>query len=205
MFVLLRWLAAFNVIGTLALVAGICLAAVGCGGDTPRFNGMDVTGADWGRDISLQDPEGRTRTIADFRGKYVLLFFGFTHCPDVCPTALTRAKEMQRLLGADGARVQVIFVTVDPERDTASLMREYAAAFDPSFLGLRGDAEGTKRAAAEFKVFYEKVPTGGSYTINHSALTYVFDAQGRLRLALRHTQGADEFAADLRALMKQAS
>ncbi len=178
------------------------LTLLGCGGDAPKFNGIDLTGADWGRDFSLQDPEGRTRALADFRGEYVLLFFGFTHCPDVCPTGLTRAKEMKRQLGADGAKVQVIFVTVDPERDTAQLMREFATAFDPSFIGLRGDADATKRAAAEFKVFYEKVPTGSSYTVNHSAMTYVFDSQGRLRLGLKHTQSADEFAADLRQLMK---
>ena len=181
------------------------LAAAGCRSDAPHYQGIDLTGADWGRGFSLQDPDGRTRTLADFRGRYVLLFFGFTHCPDVCPTALTRAKEMKRLLGADGERVQVIFVTVDPERDTAALMREYTAAFDPSFLGLRADPEATKRAADEFKVFYEKVPTGSSYTVNHSAMTYVFDAQGRLRLGLQHTQSAEQFAADLRTLMKQAS
>lgn len=192
-----KWFTAFTVLGTLVLA--------GCGGDAPKFQGIDLTGAAWGRDFSLQDPDGKTRTLSDFRGKYVLLFFGFTHCPDVCPTALTRAKEMKRLLGADGAKVQVLFVTVDPERDSAALMREYTAAFDPSFLGLRADAEGTQRAAAEFKVFYEKVPTGSSYTVNHSAMTYVFDDKGRLRLGLKHTQSADEFAADLRTLMNQSS
>ncbi len=211
---LLRWLAALNLMATVAIVLAVLagsgvlalvLAVSGCHGDAPKFIGMDLTGADWGRDFSLQDPDGKTRTLADFRGKYVLLFFGYTHCPDVCPTALTRAVEMKKKLGADGAKVQVIFVTVDPERDTATLMREYTAAFDPTFLGLRADAEGTKRTAAEFKVFYEKVPTGASYTVNHSALTYVFDPQGRLRLALNHTQSADEFAADLRTLMKQSS
>lgn len=183
----------------------LALTAAGCGGDAPKFQGVDLTGANWGRDFALQDPDGKTRTLADFRGKYVLLFFGFTHCPDVCPTALTRAKEMRKLLGADAAKVQVIFVTVDPERDTPGLMREYTAAFDPTFLGLRADAEGTKRAASEFKVYYEKVPTGSSYTVNHGAMTYVFDAQGRLRLGLKHTQSAEEFAADLRTLMKQSS
>jgi protein SCO1/2 len=192
---LLRWFAALNVIG-------VCLLAAGCGGDAPKFSGIDLTGADWGRDFSLQDPDGRTRTLADFRGKYVLVFFGFVLCPDVCPTALVRAAEMKKKLGADGAKVQVILVTVDPERDTAALMREYATAFDPDFLGLRTDVEGTRRVAAEFKVFYEKVPTGSSYTVNHSAMTYVFDSRGRLRLGLKHTQSADEFAADLRQLMK---
>ena len=187
------------------LAAGLLVALCGCGDDAPSFNGVDVTGADWGRGFSLQDPDGRTRTLVDFRGKYVLLFFGYTQCPDVCPTALARAKEVKGLLGADGERVQVIFVTVDPERDTPELMREYTAAFDPSFLGLRADAEGTKRVASEFKVYYEKAPAGASYTVNHSALTYVFDAQGHLRLALQHSQTAEQYAADLRTLMKQSS
>jgi len=196
-FLLIRWLMLFNVL------AGLALA--GCGGGAPKFNGTDLTGASWGRDFSLQDPDGRTRTLADFRGSYVLLFFGYTHCPDVCPTALTRAAEVKKMLGADGDRLQVIFVTVDPERDTAELMRSYTAAFDPKFLGLRGSEEATRRAAAEFKVFYEKVPSGASYTVNHTAMTYVFDAKGRLRLGLQHTQSAGQFAADLQALMKQDS
>ena len=190
----------------MALAAGLAaLTFAGCDGGAPRFAGIDITGADWGRDFRLQDPDGRTRTLADFRGKYVLLFFGFTHCPDVCPTALTRAAEMKRSLGADGSRVQVIFVTVDPERDTPQLLREYTGAFDPTFLGLRGDAEATKRTADEFKAFYEKVPTGASYTMNHTAFTYVFDATGRLRLSLPHSMTAAQFAADLRTLMKNAS
>ena len=193
---LFRWLAALNV---------LALVLAGCGGDAPKFSGVDLTGAGWGRDFSLQDPDGKTRTLADFRGKYVLVFFGFVLCPDVCPTALVRAAEMKKKLGADGAKVQVLFVTVDPERDSAALMREYTTAFDPSFLGLRADAEGTKRVADEFKVYYEKVPTGSSYTVNHSAMTYVFDPRGRLRLGLKHTQSADEYASDLRALMKQPS
>jgi protein SCO1/2 len=181
------------------------LAAASCGPQAVKFNGVDLTGADWGRDFSLQDPDGRTRTLADFRGKAVLLFFGFVQCPDVCPTALARALEARRKLGADGARVQVIFVTVDPERDTAALLREYTAAFDPGFLGLRGSDEETRRAAKEFKVFYEKVPTGSSYTINHTAMTYVFDTAGKLRLGLGHNLSADDVAADLRALFKQSS
>ncbi len=181
------------------------LACAGCGPQAAKFNGVDLTGADWGRDFSLQDSDGRTRALKDFRGKMVLLFFGFVQCPDVCPTSLSRALEVRRKLGADGERVQVIFVTVDPGRDTAALLREYTAAFDPSFLGLRGSDEETRRAAKEFKVFYEKVPTGSSYTVNHSAMTYVFDTAGRLRLGLGHNLGADECAADLRLLIKQSS
>jgi protein SCO1/2 len=189
----------------LTCLALCCLLAAGCKPDAPRFHGVDLTGAPWGREFRLQDPSGRTRTLEEFRGKTVLVFFGFTQCPAVCPTALARAAEAKKMLGADGARVQVIFVTVDPERDTAALLREYTAAFDPEFLGLRSDPEGTKRVAAEFKVFYEKVPTGSSYTINHTAMTYVFDAQGRLRLGLKHDQSAEEYAADLRTLMKISS
>jgi protein SCO1/2 len=168
------------------------------------FNGYDVTGVKWGRDFELQDVDGRTRRLADFRGKYVLLFFGFTQCPDVCPTALARAVEVRRMLGADAERVQVIFVTVDPERDTPELLRAYTGAFDPSFIALRGDLAAIKRVTAEFKVVYEKVPTSASsYSINHTALTYVIDPRGRVRLALRHNQSAAEYAADLRTLMKE--
>jgi protein SCO1/2 len=187
------------------VVGAMLLAQAGCSGDKPSFHGIDLTGADWGRAFTLQDSEGRTRTLADFRGKHVLVFFGFTQCPDVCPTALARAVEMKRRLGADAERVQVIFISVDPERDTPELLRSYTKAFDPTFLGLRGDEAATRRTAAEFKVFYEKVATGSSYTVNHTALTYVFDAQGRLRLGLRHTQSADEYAADLRILLSESS
>lgn len=182
----------------------LCLLLVAaCGRQPAKFNGTDLTGAEWGRDFSLQDPEGRTRTLKDFRGKVVTLFFGYLNCPDVCPTTLARAVEVKKKLGADGARVQVIFVTVDPERDTASLVGQYTRAFDPDFLGLRGSEEQTRQTAKEFKVFYEKAPTGSSYTVNHSAMTYVLDTQGRLRLGLRHTQSADEVAADLRILLNQ--
>jgi len=172
-----------------------------CAPEKPVFHGTDLTGVEWGRELRLRDPEGRLRTIADFRGRVVLLFFGFVQCPDVCPSALARALEVRRLLGAEGERVQVVFVTVDPARDTPELLREYVRAFDPGFVALRGDEEETRAAAREFKVFYEKVPTGSSYTINHSALTYAFDTAGRLRLAHRHTQTAAEVAADVRVLL----
>lgn len=185
----------------LALLVFLVLAA--CQPQGARFHGTDVTGVAWGRELQLADPEGRVRTLAEFRGKAVLLFFGFVHCPDVCPTALARAAEAKRLLGADGARLQVIFVTLDPERDSAELLREYTAAFDPEFLALRGSAEETRRAAQEFRVFYEKVPTGSSYTVNHSTTTYVFDPAGRLRLAHSHALGAEQVAADLRLLLAQ--
>ena len=186
------------------ILIGLALLA-GCGREVVAYAGSDVTGANFGRDFHLADPDGRERSLADFRGKVVLLFFGFTQCPDVCPTALARAAEVRRQLGTDGDQVQVIFVTVDPERDTAALLRQYTTTFDPTFLGLRSDLQGTRKVAEEFHVFYQKVPTGGSYTMDHTALTYVFDAKGRLRLLLRHDKTAAQYVSDLRTLMKTAS
>ena len=174
----------------------------GCGKSSPTFAGIDLTGAEVGRDFSVTDHDGKPRTLADFRGKYVMIFFGYTHCPDVCPTALARAVAVRKLLGADAERLQVIFVTVDPERDTAALLKGYTTAFDPGVLGLRGDAEQTRAGAKEFRVVYEKVPTGSSYAMDHTAITYIIDAQGRIRLAMRHAQTAEEYAADLKTLMK---
>jgi len=189
----------------LSLLLSLLLAACGREAGSVSFTGVDVTGASFGRDFQLNDPDGRARFLSDFRGKYVLLFFGYTQCPDVCPTALARAVEVRRQLGADADKVQVIFVTVDPERDTPVVLRQYTGAFDPSFLGLSADAEGTRRVAEEFRVFYKKVPTGGSYAMDHTAFTFVFDMQGRLRLLLRHEQTAAQYASDLRNLMKTAS
>lgn len=193
-----------------ALAAGwlliLLVLASGCQDNTAgvsRFHGLDLTGASYGRDFRLLDAQGRERSLADFRGKVVLLYFGFTQCPDVCPTALSRAAEVKKLLGAEGERLQVIFVTIDPERDTPQVIQPYVAAFDPSFLGLYGDAQRTRETAAEFKVFYQKVPTGGSYTMDHSTLSYAFDPQGRLRLALRHEQNAQDYAHDLRLLLQE--
>ena len=182
-----------------ALVLAFCISA--CSPRAPYFHSTDITGADFGREFSLLDPEGKAHTLADYRGKLVMIFFGFTQCPAVCPTALLNAAEVRRALGADASRVQVLFITLDPERDTPPLLRQYTTAFDPSFVGLYADLEGTKRVAQEFHVFYQKVPTGGSYTIDHSALTYVYDAQGHLRLAVRHDQPIQETAADLRVLL----
>ena len=186
---------------------GVLLALAGCERGAPSsagggsYRGLDLTGADYGRDFHLTDVDGKERTLADWRGKLVLLYFGFVQCPDVCPTALTRAVRTRQLLGADGDKLQVVFVTVDPERDTPEILREYMAAFDPSFVALRGDAQRLKETAAEFKVFYRKVPTGSSYTMDHTALSYVFDTQGRLRLALKHEQTAEDYAHDIALLL----
>jgi protein SCO1/2 len=187
-----------------ALVVTMLVAA--CDADGPKFRASDVTGSSFGRDFALKDPDGRQRTLADFRGKAVVLFFGYTQCPDVCPTTLATLAETMKRLGTDADRVQVLFVTVDPERDTPTLLRQYVPAFDARFLGLYGDANATARTAKEFKVIYEKVPgaTAGSYTMDHSAGTYVFDPQGRLRLYVANGQGPDVFAHDLRELLRGA-
>lgn len=187
------------------LIAGTGLAALSltaCDKMLPvRFNGIDITGANYAQDFQLTDPDGHERTVADFKGKAVMLFFGFTQCPDVCPTALVRAAEIRKMLGADGERLQVIFVTVDPERDSPVVLKAYTQAFDPSFLGLYGDLQKTSETAKAFKAFYKKVPTGSSYTMDHSAFSYVFDPAGKIRLALRHEQGAQECAEDLRKIL----
>lgn len=186
--------------------AGVALCLVGIAGcdkppATAAFHGVDLTGSRDANDFRLKDPQGRERTLADFRGKAVMLFFGFTQCPDVCPTALLRAAEVKRLLGADGHRLQVLFVTIDPERDTPKVLGEYTAAFDPDFMGLYGTPEQTDATARAFKAYYRKVPTGASYTMDHSALSYVYDPQGHIRLALRHNLSAQEVAADLRQIL----
>lgn len=171
-------------------------------GKAAGFNGIDVTGAPYGKGFALTDMHGQPRTLADFAGKVVMLYFGFVQCPDVCPTALSRASQVMQQLGPElGARVQVIFVTVDPERDTPELLREYMAAFDARFLALYGNAAQTQATADAFKAFYKQVPTGSSYTMDHSAVSYLFDPQGRLRVVLRHAQTADDYTADIRTLL----
>jgi protein SCO1 len=170
----------------------------------PAFKGIDITGAPYGQGFLLTDFNGRPRTLADWQGKAVMLYFGFVQCPDVCPTALSRAAAVMEQLGPQAAEVQLLFVTVDPERDTPELLREYMAAFDPSFVALTGSDDQIKAAADAFRVYYKKVPTGSSYTMDHTALTYLFDRHGRLRVALRHEQGADDYAADIRTLLAEA-
>lgn len=179
---------------------------VGCDPGAERFNNVDITGASYARDFRLTDFNGKPRTLADFRGKVVVMFFGYTQCPDVCPTALGAVAEAKRRLGADGAHVQGVFVTVDPERDTPELLSNYVPAFDPSFVGLYGDAAATERAAKEFKVLYRKVPGGTpeTYTMDHSAGMYVFDRAGRLRLFVGHGAGADALAHDLAELLRES-
>lgn len=182
-----------------------CALLVACTPEGPKFKSSDVTGATFGRDFQLVDATGKPRTLADFRGKAVVIFFGYTHCPDVCPTTLAELAEAMKQLGTDADRVQVLFVTIDPERDTAQLLAQYVPAFDPRFMGLRGDAAATERTAREFKIIYQKQPgtTPGSYTMDHSAGTYIFDPKGRLRLYVSYGQGPEVFAHDLRELLKE--
>ncbi len=175
-----------------------------CGPATPKFQGSDVTGVSFGRDFHLTDHTGKPRTLADFRGKAVVIFFGYTQCPDYCPTTLSELAAAMTKLGPDAARVQVLFVTVDPERDTAELLSRYVPAFNPSFLGLYGDAAATAATAKEFKILYQKQAgaTPGTYTMDHSAGTFIFDPQGRLRVYESYGQGPDVFAHDIRVLLE---
>jgi protein SCO1/2 len=184
-----------------ALAAAAALAA--CGEGQPSFRSVDVTGADFGRELALTDHTGRARTLADFKGKVTVVFFGFTQCPDACPTTLAELKSVKEQLGNDGDRLQVLFVTVDPERDTPELLAKYVPAFDPSFLGLYGDAEAIARTAKEFRVFYQKVPgtSPGNYSVDHTVAAYVYDPAGRLRLYVKHGQGADALVHDVRLLL----
>jgi protein SCO1 len=186
----------------LAALAGAALLSA-CRRGAESFRSTDLTGASYGKSLELVDHTGRPRTLEDFRGKVVVVFFGFTQCPDICPTTMLTMANVRKRLGAQGGDLQVLFVTLDPERDTPEVLAQYVPAFDPSFLGLRGDAEATARAAREFKVFYERVAgrQGGAYTIDHTAASYVIDRQGQLRLYVRHSQGEDDVEADLRRLL----
>ena len=182
------------------LLAAALLA--GCDGG-PKFHSTDITGAPYGKALELSDAQGKPRHLADWRGKAVVLFFGFTRCPDICPTTLAEVAAAVKTLGADAERVQVLFVTLDPERDTEKVLADYVRAFDPRFIALRGDAAATQGAAKEFKIFYEKRKQGDTYTIDHSAQSYVLDAQGRLRLLVRHDRIGQDLAPDLRTLLQE--
>lgn len=171
------------------------------------FTSTDITGVDWGRDFHLMDHHGRPRSLADFRGQAVMMFFGYTHCADFCPTTLAQMARVRASLGADGPRLQGLFVTVDPKRDTPQVLSQYVPAFDPSFLGLYGSEQATTAAAADFKVFFaaQKPDAQGQYTVDHSGVVYTFDPQGRLRLVMRPSDSAEAMAADIRVLLREKS
>jgi len=179
-------------------------ALTGCD-RSPPFAGIDITGADYAQAFRLTDHTGQTRRLEDFRGQVVVLFFGFTQCPDVCPTTLTELAQAKALLGEQGQKVQGLFVSIDPERDTPALMRDYLASFDPTFLALYAAPDELPALAQSFKIYYKKVPgaTPTSYTMDHSALSYVYDTQGRLRLAHRYGSGAEALAGDVRRLLAE--
>ena len=183
------------------LVAGLLAA---CSPEALKFKSIDITGADYVKGFALPDHNGVQRSLADFKGKAVVVFFGFTQCPDVCPTALADLAEVKRLLGPQGDKLQGIFVSVDPERDTPEVLKAYMANFDPGFLALRPSMDQLPDVAKGFKVFYKKVegPTPTSYTIEHSAGSYVFDPQGRVRLYTRQAVGAQGLADDITLLLK---
>ena len=184
------------------LAAGTVL--VGCSPQAPSFKSTDITGASFAQGLKLTDHTGRLRTLADFRGKVVVVFFGFTQCPDVCPTSMTTLAEVKRLMGDQGQHLQVLFITVDPERDTPPLLNAYMANFDPTFLALRPEPQELKAVAESFKIHYNKVegPTPTSYTMDHSAGKYVFDTSGAVRLFSQYGTEPSVIAGDLLTLLK---
>lgn len=200
-----------------ALGAAALLLAVGCGdrgasgsaggGPKASFKAIDITGAEYARKFELPDADGKTRSLNEFKGKVVVVFFGFTQCPDVCPTTLAELSQVRRALGPDGERLQGIFVTVDPERDSPAVLKAYVDNFNAGFIGLRGSAEQTQAVAREFKVFFAKVPgkTESSYTVDHTAGSYIFDTQGRIRLFSRYGTGPKALEDDVRALLRESA
>lgn len=168
------------------------------------FKSVDLTGANYARQFSLADFDGKRRTLADFKGKVVFVFFGFTQCPEVCPTTMAELAEVKRRLGKDGDRLQGVFITIDPERDTPAILKEYLTGMDPTFVGLHGTPDEVNAASREFKVFYQKVPTkDGNYTMDHTAGAYVFDPSGRIRLFVRYGLGLDALTSDIKALLAE--
>ncbi len=191
-------------------VSALWISAAGlfsaCSPQGAKFQGIDLTGAEYGRDLPLPDQHGKDRSIKDFAGKVVVVFFGYTQCPDVCPTSMSELAEVKRSLGADGDRLQGVFVTVDPERDTPEMLAGYMASFDPTFIALRGTPEQLAAVAKDFKLYYKRIDgqTPTSYTMDHSAGSYVYDTKGRLRVYHRYGAGAQSLAADVRALLDEA-
>lgn len=190
-----RWIA--------VLLLSSLFGLAGCTDQPAAFRGSDISGTKLGQQWKLTDMNGQARDQSSFVGKVQLVFFGFAQCPDVCPTSLSELSEAMKLLGPDADRVQVLLVTVDPERDTPDLLRQYLSAFDPRFLGLTGTPEQVRQAASSFKAFYSKVPRpGGDYTMDHSASFYLLDRNGEARVLLSNNMGAAAIAHDIKALLK---
>lgn len=190
------------------VVAGMGLLGLGiltgCDsrGELSYKYGKDLSNQILGRTFKLKDTDGDVRTLSSYRGMMPMVFFGFTQCPAICPTALARAVKIKKLMGKDGDRLQVIFITLDPERDTPAVLDAYVKTFDPSFVALYGTLEETAATAKEFGVFYEKIPSGSTYTLSHTATSYVYDSRGTLRLGLSHSLSAQECAEDLLTVME---
>ena len=186
-------------------IAALLLVLTACS-PKPDFKNIDITGSTaFGKDFSLLDPDGKLRTLADFKGKVVVMFFGYTQCPDICPTTLTEMQQVMSILGPQSDKVQVLFVSIDPQRDTAAILKQYVPAFDPRFLGLHpADDAALEKVAKDFKIYYKKVPgtSPDSYTMDHTAGSYAFDPDGRLRLYIKHAQGPETLAHDLKELLK---
>ena len=196
--------AVLRALGAVTLAGTAFFALTACKDDSkPKFQGVDVTGAEYAKDIPLQDVNGQRRSLKDFSGKVVAVFFGYTQCPDVCPTTLQEFVEVKQALGADGNKLQAIFVSLDPERDTPQVLKAYLANFDESFVGLHGTPDEIAAVAKDFKIFFKKVPgkTEGTYTLDHSAGTYLYDPQGRLRVYERYGVGSQIVAQDVKALL----
>ena len=193
-----KWIAAC------AVMAGVLGTFVGCSEQKPAFRSIDVTGADYARDFALTDHNGSVRRLADFKGKVVVVFFGFTQCPDVCPTSMTELAEVKKLLGKDGDRLQGVFITVDPQRDTPEVLKAYMGNFDPTFLALYTSPDQLTALAKDFKVYFKRVEgkTPTSYTMDHSAGSYIYDTEGRLRLYTRYGSGAQALADDVKLLLR---
>ncbi|MBD9662596.1 protein SCO1/2 [Variovorax beijingensis] len=190
--------------GWAGVAATLGLGLSACSEAKPSFNAVDITGADYARDFSLKDADGKLRTLADFKGKVVVLFFGYAQCPDVCPTTMTEMAQVKQQLGSDGDKLQVLFVTVDPARDTPEVLKAYMGAFDPAFVALIPTADQLAQLAKDFKVYYKKVEgkTPTSYSMDHSAASFVYDTDGRLRLYARYGAGAAPMVSDVKALLK---
>src|SRR5450759_968048 len=194
---------ALKLIAAYAMMTGASVVISACSKKGPSFTAIDLTGADYAKDFALTDHNGQSRSLKDFVGKVVLLFFGYTQCPDVCPTSMAEMAEVKRLLGKDGARLQGLFVTVDPERDTPAVLKAYIANFDPTFLALYTTPEKLKTLAKDYRIYYKKVagPSPDSYSMEHSAGCYVYDTRGKLRLYTRYGSGAAALASDIRLLL----
>jgi protein SCO1/2 len=188
----------------IVFVSILTLFLAACSPDKPQFKSIDMTGADYAKDFALPDQNGQVRTLQDFSGKVVVVFFGFTQCPDVCPTSMVELAGIKKSLGADADKLQAIFVSVDPERDTPEILKAYMGNFDPSFLALRPSMAQLPVIAKDFKIYYKKVEgkTPTSYSMDHSAGNYIYDTQGRLRLYNRYGSGADGLTQDIRLLLK---